>query len=89
MSDFRVDSGDTVLKNYLETAKKTATYISKTVQNELMSVIGGYMQNKILHDILRGSEVFSVIAYESRDYSNQEQIPLIIRFIDEQLPPTN
>ena len=30
------------------------------------------MQNKILHEILRGNGVFSVIADESRDCSNQE-----------------
>ena len=41
------------------------------------------MQNKILHEILRGSRVFSVIAAESRDCSNQEQMPLITRFVDE------
>lgn len=48
--DFRIDSGDTILKNHLQTAPKTATYTSKTVQNEMISIVGGYIQNKILHE---------------------------------------
>ena len=37
---FRQESGDTVLKTYLETCGKNATYTSKTVQNELINIMG-------------------------------------------------
>lgn len=83
MLDFRIDSDDSILKKHLETAQKTATYTSKTVQNEIIAIIAGYIQNKIVDDIQNGSAIFSVIADESRDCSNQEQMPLIIRFVDE------
>jgi len=33
---FRVDVGDAVRKRHLDTAAKNATYISKTIQNELI-----------------------------------------------------
>ena len=36
--DFRIDSGDSILKKHLETVPKTATYTSKTIQNELISI---------------------------------------------------
>ena len=38
---FRVDAGDTILQQHLLTAKKNATYISKTTQNELINICGG------------------------------------------------
>jgi hypothetical protein len=38
---FRVDAGDTTLRHHLQTAKKNATYISKTTQNELVEICGG------------------------------------------------
>ncbi len=59
--DFRVDSGDLILKFHLETAQKTATYISRTVQNEIISITGTYIQECC---------IFSAIADESRDCSN-------------------
>ena len=41
------------------------------------------MQRKILTELQDGSKVFSLIADESRDCSNKEQMPLIIRFVSE------
>ena len=38
---FRVDAGDTILQQHLQTAKKNATYISKTTQNELINICEG------------------------------------------------
>ena len=37
---FRVDSGDAILKEHLETAGKNATYISKTIQNGIVEAVG-------------------------------------------------
>lgn len=37
---FRSESGDLTLKDHLERAPKNATYISKTIQNELIEVTG-------------------------------------------------
>ena len=38
--NFRIDSGDEVLQNHLENSSRNATYISKTIQNELITTIG-------------------------------------------------
>ena len=38
--NFRVDSGDTKLQHHFESAKKNATYRSKTVQNKLVKICG-------------------------------------------------
>ena len=49
---FRAENDD-VLRTYLETAPKNALYTSKTIQNEMISVLGDEVENKI---ILRYSE---------------------------------
>ena len=80
---FRIESGDQVLKHHFETASKVAKYTSKNIQNEIIFVIGKWIQRKILEELQGGSKFFSIIADESRDCSNKEQMPLIIRFENE------
>ena len=62
--------------------QKNAIYCSKTIQNEIISLIGHHIQKKILLDIHNGSSIFSVIADEARDCSNKEQMPLVIRYVN-------
>ena len=59
-------------------------YTSKDIQNEIILVIGQWIQKKILVEVQNGSKVFSVIADESRDCSNKEQMPLIIRYVNKE-----
>ena len=80
---FRIDSGDAILEGHLATAQKNATYVSNTIQNSLISVIGKSIQHKILEDIHAGSKVFSVIADEGRDCANKEQMPIVIRYMND------
>ena len=37
---FQVDSGDKLLQDHLETVPRNVTYISKTIHNEIISIIG-------------------------------------------------
>ena len=83
MLQFRVDSGDDLLRDHLENAPKNATCISNTIQNELIVVIGELIQKKILEDLHYGSNMFALIADESRDCSNKEQMALIVRYVDQ------
>ena len=79
---FRVDSGDTVLENYLKTCPKYASYRLKTVQNEIVSCIGNFITRKLADEIKR-ARFFPVIADEVTDASTTEQMSLVIRFIDD------
>jgi len=79
---FRVDSGDKLLQDYLETGPKNATYTSNTIQNDIISLVGEAIQKRILNQVHEGSKVFSVIADEARDISNKEQMSLIIKYVD-------
>lgn len=42
---------DDELKNHLQKSSQTATYISKTIQNELIDICGKIISNKILKQI--------------------------------------
>ena len=42
---------DDVLRKYLETSPKNALYISKTIQNEMISVIGDAIRDEIIDEI--------------------------------------
>ena len=45
--EFRIDSGDQTLKHHLETAPRNATYVSKTIQNEMITTVGAIIVNNL------------------------------------------
>ena len=67
--NFRIDSGDTVLKDHVESAKKNAVYRSKTIQNELIECCGDFIQEKLISEIKK-AKFFTVLADETPDISN-------------------
>lgn len=81
--DFRIDSGDVTLNEHFKTAPKNATYRSKSVQNEIINIIGDLLREKIVKDVKKSGEWFAVSADEVRDVSNKEQLAVCIRFVDE------
>ena len=80
--DFRIDSGDKVLRKHFETAPKNATYRSKTVQNELIEIIGEELQKEIVSDIQKAGGWFCISADEVRDVANKEQLSICARYAD-------
>ena len=82
---FRVQAGDEVLKKHIESAAGNALYTSKTVQNELISICGDIVRNKLLAQI-RKAGFFSVIADEATDTANDEQLSISIRFFNDGAP---
>ena len=79
--NYRVRGDDLVLENHLRTCSKNASYISKTSQNELIKCCGNYIKDILVKEI-NESRFFSVLADEASDCSNQEQLSLVIRFVD-------
>ena len=72
---------DAILAKHLKNAPRNATYLSKTIQNELIQVVGNSIRNKIINDI-KTAKFFSILADEVTDCSNKEQLSLAIRFVD-------
>ena len=79
--NYRVRGGDLVLENHLRTCSKNASCISKTSQNELINCCGNYIKDILVKEI-KESRFFSVLADEASDCSNQDQLSLVIRFVD-------
>ena len=56
---FRVDARDQVLKEHLETASLNATYTSKEIRNQMISVCGNIILNRLLDKIHKVNFFFS------------------------------
>ena len=81
MLNLIVQSGDKVLEDHFKTAPRNATYRSKTVQNELIKCCENHILRQLINDI-KEAQFFSVLADETQDNSNKEQIPIILCFVD-------
>lgn len=71
---FRAETDD-VLRKHLMNAPRNAQYTSKTIQNELISVIGNHIRSDILDEV----RAAKIIADEVTDVSNKEQLSLSLR----------
>jgi len=63
---FRIDSGDDVLKNYLQNCPKNASFISKTEQNDLIDCCASVILHKIV-DAIKESKYFLILVDETSD----------------------
>uniref|UniRef100_A0A8C5QC55 52 kDa repressor of the inhibitor of the protein kinase n=1 Tax=Leptobrachium leishanense TaxID=445787 RepID=A0A8C5QC55_9ANUR len=77
---YRVASGDKILEKHLLTASSRATYISKSIQNDLISCCGTEISNVIVARI-KEARYFSVIFDETTDISHTEQLSLNFRYV--------
>lgn len=63
------------LHEHLESGKRNAQMTSKTVQNEIISVIGEYIRNEATKPLQLSSAIYTIIADEVMDkYSNKSTI---------------
>ena len=81
MLNFRVRGGDKDLKNHMENAPRNATYMSKTIQNELIKCSGDVILDKIIPDVKKAI-YYSIIADEAHDKSNKELMSVCLRYFD-------
>ena len=78
---FQMNSGDAVLSNHFARAPRNAQYRSPQIQNELISAIAEWFQQRIIMEV-KEAKYFAVCADEAVDASTREQLPLVLRFID-------
>ena len=76
---FRAET-DLVLTQHLTNSPSNARYTSKTIQNELVEVIGKSIHNDILEEVKR-AKFYSVIADEVTDIANKEETSLALRYV--------
>ncbi|XP_046858678.1 52 kDa repressor of the inhibitor of the protein kinase-like [Xenia sp. Carnegie-2017] len=81
--NFHVRAGDTILQTNFKHHDKNASYISKTTQNELIRCCGQFITEQLLIEVKK-STFYALIAAETCDISNKEQISLVLRFVVEE-----
>ena len=70
---FRVDAGDNVLRQHLNTTGKNATYISKTIQSQLIRLCGDVVSEHIVQDVRR-AKYFIIQCDKTTEASHQGQL---------------
>ena len=76
---FRAET-DPVLAQHLAKSPRNARYTYKTIQNELVEVIGECIRNDIQADVKR-AKFYSVIADKVTDTANKEELSISLRFV--------
>ncbi|VDI45245.1 Hypothetical predicted protein, partial [Mytilus galloprovincialis] len=77
------DLGDTTLTEHLTTCVKSASYISKTSQNELLVCIKKYIPSEIINQIQNQPHgpLFGIQADECTDVSSKEQLGIVLPYL--------
>lgn len=73
--------GDEYLKSVLEGPDKRNKYTSPGIQNQIIEACNKLILNKIV-DKINKSQCFSILADETTDVSNIEQLSLCVRYVD-------
>ena len=76
---FRAET-DEKLRKHLENSPRNARHTSKTIQNELINIIGSRIWAGILEEIKK-AKFFPVIADEVTDTSNLEQLSICLQYV--------
>ena len=79
--NFLSDIGDEDITLHLQNAPSNATYISTSSAEQFLKVIGDYLNEKLITDILAACE-FSVLADESTDEGDRSQMAVFVRFVN-------
>lgn len=77
----QVESGDSVLQEFLEKSASNAMYTSSVVQYDLICCIGRYLQQHILQR-LRACGPYSVMFDETTDRSHTNIMSFLVRYVD-------
>lgn len=68
------------LKEHFESDSRNK-YISPRIQNEIITICGDIIIHKLIN-MVNESECFSILAYETSDVSNKEQLALCVRYVN-------
>jgi hypothetical protein len=69
------------LKEHLENCPSFATYLSSTTVTELINILGEFIEIKLLRD-LRSCDFYTLMADESTDDANREQLSVYAKYVD-------
>ena len=76
-----VANHDDIVKRQLVDNPKNATYVSPSIQNALLNVMGCIIRKKVASAV-QSATYFSILADETKDLSKQEQLTIVLRYVD-------
>ena len=74
-------SHDKVIQSRLECGPRNATSTSPGIQNSLLHILADTVRNPVC-DGVKEAGMFSILADESKDLSKQEQLAIVLRYVD-------
>ena len=77
-----VASHDTTVQERLLHGPRNAVYTSPDIQNSLLNVMANMVRKKICNAV-REAGVFSLLTDESKDCSKQDQLAIILRYVED------
>lgn len=78
----RMNFDDKMMTDRIENGAIKAMYISPTIQNNLITIIGKIIQDRLVNRIKRAKS-FSILVDETTDVSRIEQMSFCVRYVDE------
>ncbi|XP_014671927.1 PREDICTED: 52 kDa repressor of the inhibitor of the protein kinase-like [Priapulus caudatus] len=78
-----IASSDLVLRDHLENGKRNSRYTSKTIQNEIIEIIGDNIRRRLTECLQADDSFFTIMGDEVTDsHGNQEVLAVCLRFLD-------
>ncbi|XP_042316062.1 52 kDa repressor of the inhibitor of the protein kinase isoform X3 [Sceloporus undulatus] len=79
--EFRINSGDEVLRKRFETTAVNLAYCSKMQQKQMLEICENCVRDETLREV-RDSHFFSIVTDELVDLAGEEHLPILVRFVD-------
>lgn len=80
--EFRINSGDEVLRKRFETTAVNLAYCSVAQQKQMLEICESCVREETLREV-RDSHFFSLITDEVVDLAGEEHLPILVRFVDD------
>ena len=74
---------DQVVLDKMTSGPRNASYTSPEIQNDILQVMGGIVREKICTAVKKAG-AYSVLADETKDCSKQEQLAIVLKYVDEE-----
>lgn len=74
-----VGDHDSFIQKRLSEGPRNAMYTSKNIQNEILQILAGMVQEDILKEV-KSSQYSSVTSDETKDLSKREQLSIVLRY---------
>ncbi|XP_054829916.1 52 kDa repressor of the inhibitor of the protein kinase [Eublepharis macularius] len=80
--EFRINSGDEVLRKRFETTAVNLSYCSQAQQKQMLEICESCIREETLREV-RDSHFFSIVTEEVVDLAGENHLPVLVRFVDD------